>query len=188
MFRASAIGLFVVIAAGSAHAQQSSMPSLAEIARQAEAAKPTARKATRTYTNGSLGSVPREEHAVAAPTPAAVFESRSLGKPVPAEEMVARSEAKVESDNTARQSQQTWQMRAATLRKQIDDLRSRLSMLTIPNPLTEGSPALKQSNDVEIANTRGAIDGLRKQWMRLEAGAAEAKIPSAWLDPRPQFQ
>ena len=107
---------------------------------------------------------------------------------MPAEELVARSEAKVESDNAARQSQQTWQMRAATLRKQIDDLRSRLSMLTIPNPLTEGSPALKQSNDVEIANTRGAIDGLRKQWMRLEAGAAEAKIPSAWLDPRPQFQ
>ena len=188
MFRASAIGLFVAIAVGSAHAQQSSMPSLAEIARQAEAAKPTVRKATRTYTNGSLGSVPREEHAVAAPTLAAVFESRSLGKPVPAEELVARSEAKVESDNAARQSQQTWQMRAATLRKQIDDLRSRLSMLTIPNPLTEGSPALKQSNDIEIANARAATDGLRKQWMRLEAGAAEAKVPSAWLDPRPQFQ
>jgi hypothetical protein len=188
MFRASVIGVFVTIAAGSAHAQQSSMPSLAEIARQAEAAKPTVRKATRTYTNGSLGSVPTEAPAVAAPTAAAVFESRSLGKPVPAEEMVARSQAKVESDNAAQQSPQTWQMRAATLRKQIDDLRSRLSMLTIPNPLTEASPALKASNDIEIANARAAIDGLRKQWMRLEVGAGEAKIPSGWLDPRPQFQ
>ena len=83
------------------------------------------RKANRTYTNASLGAVPDAEPSAAVPTAGAVFESRSLGKAVSAEEMVSRSESKVESDNTAKQSEQTWQMRAATLRKQIDDMKSK---------------------------------------------------------------
>jgi hypothetical protein len=186
--RVSTIAVLVAIAAGSASAQQSSAPSLAEVARKAEAAKPTIRKAKRTYTNASLGGVSQDQRADAAPVAGAVFESRSLGKALPAEEMVARSEAKVESDNAGKQSQQTWQMRAASLRKQIDDMQSRLSTLTVPNALTEANPAIKQANDRDIANARTALDGLRKQWARLEAAAREDRVPGGWLDPRPQFQ
>ena len=180
----------MAITAGSARAQQTVTLPLGDIARQAEAAKPTVRKATRTYTNGSLASVPGDEPAVAAPTAGVAFESRSLGKALSAEEMIARSEAKVESDrdNAARQSEPTWRMQAESLRKQIDDMQSRISPMLVPNPLTEADPILKKSNDSDIANARAALDGLKKQWTRLEAAAGEAKIPTAWLDPRPQRQ
>jgi hypothetical protein len=177
---------FVALAVGGAGAQQplqSLTPSLADIARQAEAAKPTTRKATRTYTNGSLASVPRDASVVAAPPAVAAFESRSLGKVVPAEELLARSEAKIESDK--QQSEPTWRGQAESLRKQIDDIRSRISAMMVPNALTDADPVIKKSNDIDIANARKGLDGLLKQWAKLEASASEAKIPSAWLDPRP---
>ena len=193
MLRGVAAAIVVVMAVEGVRAQQPA-PPLAEVARQAEAAKPTIRKAARTYTNASLAEVPKHEASPAAAAatagaPATVaFESRSLGKAVPAEEMVARSEEKVERDNAAQQSEATWRMRANTLRMQIDEMRARIAELTVPNPLTEANPELQKSNANNIANARAALDGLRKQWGRLEVGAEEAKISREWLDPRPQFQ
>ncbi|MEO7157127.1 MAG: hypothetical protein ABI039_06175 [Vicinamibacterales bacterium] len=187
--RPSAAVMFsaIVIAVGSTQAQEPSQASLAEVARKAETAKATTRRATKIYTNASLSAVPTDDAPVA-PAAGAIFESRSLGKSVSAEEMVARSEDKVEKDNAAQQSEPDWRNRAASLRKQLDDMRSRISALTVPNALTEANPTLKKSNDLDVANARRALDGLRKQWERLEVSASEAKIPSAWLDPRPQFQ
>ena len=182
----------MAIAAGSARAQQplqSLTPSLADIARQAEAAKPTIKKATKAYTNASLGAIPKDEPApVVAPPPRIGFESKSLGKVVSPEELVSLSEQKIESDRVAQESEPNWRNRAASLRKQIDDMQSRISALMVPNALTDADPLLKKERDSDLANARKGLDGLLKQWAKLEMSATEAKIPNGWLDPRPARQ
>ena len=181
----------VLIAGGHAVAQTQVMPPLAEVARQAEAAKATARKAKKTYTNSDLSADPRHQPDPApapAAAPAAGFVSKTSGKTVPAEEMIAASEAKAEEATVAKESEETWRMRAASLRKQVDEMRARIEQLTAPDPLRDENPVLKRTNDVEIVNARAALEGLRKQWTRLEASARELKVPDAWLDPKPVVQ
>ena len=61
-------------------AQQPAQPSLAEVARQAEAAKPTIKKATKSYTNNDLG--PDGLPPAAAAEPPSGYVSKTLDKPV----------------------------------------------------------------------------------------------------------
>ena len=163
------------------------MPPLAEIARQAEATKATVKKAKKAYTNSDLGKDPRGEPAPAPTAPSTGLVSKSLGKPVPAEEMVERSEAKVESDALAQESEESWRTRATLVRKQVDQLRARLTELTTSDASRAESPAVRALNASNISNTRGALDGLRKQWARLEVSAKERKVPQHWLEPLPTF-
>jgi len=178
---------FVAIAAGSARAQEQPMVPLAEVARQAEAAKPAVKKATKSYTNANLTADSRGEPAPAPPAPDSGFVSKSLGKPVSAEEMVTRSEAKVESDVLAKQSEDDWRKRSSSLRKQVEDMQSRIAELSVPNALTDSNPALKKDNDNNIANARAALEDLKTRWTRLEASALKVKIPLAWIQPQPSF-
>lgn len=183
------IGVLWASIGTSAQQPQPTTVPLGDLARQAEAAKATAKKANKTYTNANLSADLRGEPT---PVPAAAspsgFVSKSLGKALPPEEMVARSEQKVEQDVKDQQKEGTWRMRATSLRKQIDDMQSRVATLSVPNALTDASAVLKKANDAELANARAALDGLKKRWTRLEAEAREVKIPSEWLDPRPKAE
>ena len=185
----------VLLSGGHAFAQTQVMPPLADVARKAEAAKATAKKAKKSYTNSDLSADPRGERApapapAAAPTaaPEAGFVSKTTGKPVPAEEMVAASAAKAEEGEVAKESEATWRHRASAVRQQVDKMRERLAELSTPNQLTDENPRLKAENERDIANARTALDGLRKQWGRLETSAREKKIPLAWIEPAPSFQ
>ena len=179
--------VFVAVAAGGAHAQQQAPPSLGEVARQAEAAKATTRKAKKTYGNSDLKAVPSSAPAApAAPTES--FVSKSLGKAVPAEEMVALSEEKVSNDEVPKESEADWRQRAASMRIQIDKLQERLAALTKPNPARDANAAATSRNNIVVANLQSGLDSLTKSWARFEEAARVAKIPSAWLEPRPQFQ
>ena len=185
MLRVSIIGVaLVAMTAGIAGAQQQAMPSLAEVARKAEAAKATVRKAKKTYTNADLGADPRGEPAPApSPAPAAGFVSATTGKPVTAEEIVKRSEEKVEEAEVAKESEEDWRARAQSLRVQIDKLQTRLTALTNPNPARDANAAAKARNESELANVRTGLDGLRKSWANLESSAREKKVSLAWLEP-----
>ncbi len=177
---------FVVITAGRALAQDQVSPPLAEVARQAEAAKATVKKAPKTYTNSDLSAAPRGEPAPAA-APASGFVSKSLDKPVPAEELVARSEAQVESATVAKESESAWRNRADSVRKQVDRLRERLTELMTSDASTAESPAVRVANASDIATTRAALESMRKQWSRLEASAKDLQVPMAWIEPPPMF-
>ena len=177
---------FVAITAGRALAQDQVMPPLAEVARQAEAAKATVKKAKKTYTNSDLASDPRGEPAPA-PAPASGFVSKSLGKQVPAEELVARSEAQVESEAVAKESEEAWRKRADSVRRQVDRLRERLTELMTSDASRAESPAVRAGNASDIATTRAALESVRKQWARLETSAKELKVPMAWIEPLPTF-
>ena len=192
MIRVSLIGAALMAAtAGAAWAQEQVMPSLAEVARQAEAAKANARKAKKTYTNSSLSADPRGEAATpaapaAAATPVTAAASAPAGTPAPAVVTAPIGGAKVEGE-LPKESEESWRTRAAAVRTQADRLRVRMAELTTPNGLRDQNPPVKAANDVEIANTRTAVDALKKQWARIEASANERKIPLAWIQPAPVF-
>lgn len=191
MRRVSVIAVaLVALSAAGAYAQQQAPPSLGEVARQAEAAKATIRKAKKTYGNSDLKAVPSSAPAApagpAAPTEG--FVSKSLGKAVPAEEVVALSEEKVSHDEVRKESEADWRQRAASMRIQIDKLQERLAALTKPNPARDANAAATSRNNIVVANLQSGLDSLTKSWARFEEAARVAKIPSAWLEPRPQFQ
>ncbi len=164
-------------------AAQSAEPDLAAIARQAEAAKTTAPKAKKTYTNADLGAggVPRAD----TKPPAEGFMSSTLGKPVSAEEMLERSEAKAAEDQRTKLPDEYWIGQATAIRKQAEKMVPRLAELKArkPNP----NAALQKRADQERAMLQDQIDSLKKKWSGLEAEARTAKANLALISPPPAF-
>lgn len=188
MLRVSFIAAaLLVISAGSARAQEQVMVPLADVARQAEAAKATARKAKKTYTNANLTADPRGDTASPpAPAPVAAVASTPEATP-PATAAAAASGAAPAEGEVPKESEESWRTRAGNLRTQADRLRARMADLTVPNRLRDEDPGVKAATDREITNTRSAVDALKKQWARLEMSAIERKIPMAWIQPQPEF-
>ena len=180
------VALVLTTSAGTAAQQSQAVISLGEVARQAEAAKPSVKKAKKIYTNADLGAQAQREAAEA--PPATGFMSGALGKPVTAEEMVARSQEKIDGATRAAQPEEHWRQRAEPLRVQIAKLQSRLASLMKPNEARSANPAAQARQDAEIAKVQAGLDGLNRQWTALEESAREARIPSEWLDPRPTRQ
>lgn len=190
MFRVPVIVFaLVVIGAGTARAQEQSMMPLAELARQAEAAKTTAKKAKKTYTNASLTADPRGESPTT-PAPAATATSAAAraaeARPDASATAATAADAKSEGE-PGKESEASWRARAATVRTQVDALRVRITNLTTPNKLRDENPGIKASNDIQIENARSALAELRKQWMRIETSAIQRKIPIEWIQPAPVF-
>jgi hypothetical protein len=156
------------------------------VAKKAEAAQPTIRKAKKSYTNADLSGDPRGEPA-AAPAPAAGFISATTGAVLTAEEMVARSEEKVDPTNGHALPEEHWRARADSLRVQIEKLQTRQTALRKPNAARDENAPARARNDAELAKVETGINTLIKQWGKLEEAARLAKVPSGWIEPRPQF-
>jgi hypothetical protein len=180
------ISLFA--ASGALAAQQAVTPPLGDVAREAEAAKATTKKATKVYTNSNLTADPTPPPAApAAPASESGFVSKTTGKSVTADEIVTRSEDKVEKDTIAEQSESNWRARAESLRVQIKRLQDQMTAMTQPNAARDANPAARARYEADVARVQTGLDGLAKQWATLESGARYAKIKSEWLDPRPTF-
>lgn len=185
-------GLCLVIACAAAmtavSAQQPSQPSLAEVARQAEAAKASTTKASttkakKTYTNADLSKDNRGEPAPVPAAPPPGFMSSTLGKPVSAGEIIARSEDAVDQASGKAQSEEHWRGRAESLRTQIEKLQTRMTALTKPNEARDANPGAKARNEAEIAKVQQGLNALMKQRETFEESARVAKIPPEWIQP-----
>lgn len=177
----------VVVASSVLVAQQAATTPLGDIAKEAEAAKATAKKATKSYTNADLTADPRGEAPPPPPPPANGFMSASLGRVVTADEMLTRSEEKAEKDSITKESEAQWRGRAESIRKQVAALQQRITELSMSDALRDANPIAMSQNNKEITNARQGLDALKRQWDRLEASAKEQKANTAWLDPRPTF-
>ena len=189
VIRASVLALSMVatVAWPAVAQEQSATPSLAEVARQAEAAKPAIKKAKKTYTNADLAQDPRGEPAPAAPL---TEPSKSLDKPVTPKEAAARSDAKVDAGDAgavAQESEEDWRTRADAVRREVVRMTARLTELTTSNASRAENAEVRARNASDISNTRTALELLRKQWGRIEAAARERKIPMSWIEPPPAF-
>jgi DNA repair exonuclease SbcCD ATPase subunit len=183
MSRALVLGAAIIVVAASTAAAQTGAPDLAAIARQAEAAKASAPKAKKTYTNADLG--PDGMPPAAEATPQTGFMSSSLGRPVSAEEMLELSKAKVAEDVKQNEPDEAWIAQAAAIRRQVEKLAPRLAELKS----REKSPnaTMQQRADQQIADIEKQIEGFKKRWAGLEDAARTAKVSLALLMPAPAF-
>jgi hypothetical protein len=179
--------ILMAITTDRAFAQEQTTPPLADVARQAEAAKPNVKKAKKTYTNSDLGADPRGEATPAPSAAAASTVSALLDKPAAAQLTATAPGAKTDTDAVPQESEDSWRKRATAVREQVAQLRGRLTELTTPNKLTDANPILQAAVAGDIKNTRDGLARLRAQWSRLEASAREKKISMAWIEPAPQF-
>lgn len=179
------VAIVVTVAASAVAQTPATTPSLGQVARQAEAAKATVKKAKKTYTNADLSAVPASSPAPEPAPPASGFVSKALDKPVPPEEIIARSEEQVEQDSVKKESEPRWRKRAESIRMQVETVAERLVALNKPNEARSNNPAAAARHAAEVAKFEQGRDALKQDWAKLEEAARVAKIPSAWLDPRP---
>jgi hypothetical protein len=187
VIRISVLAVMLIAIVTDRASAQVQTPPLAEVARQAEAARPTVKKAKKTYTNSDLGADPRGEPIPATKAASAPTVSTLLDKPTAAQSTAATNGAKTDAEAVPQESEESWRSRAKAIREQVAQVRARLAELTTPNKLTEANPILQAAVAGDIKNTRDALGRLRAQWARLEASAREKKISLAWIEPAPQF-
>jgi len=167
-----------------ARAQQAGQPSLADVARQAEAARDrgAVKKARKAYTNKDLGATP----AVATSEPSTGFVSKTTGQEVSAEELVKRGEQQVaEQQPPQGPPEATWRQRAKYIRDQVDTTKTRLNKyLHLPeNP----DPAQQRKVQNAIVAMRTSLTELENRWSALEKSASENKADPSWIAPPPDF-
>jgi hypothetical protein len=183
--RAFGLGLtFVITIAASAAAQTKPAPSLGEVARAAEAAKPTVKKAKKTYTNAALKPDPHGDAPAPAASSSPVAPTTASAKPAAAEEATAGSEQEVPQEEV-KESEDAWRRRAARIRTQIEQLQARLVIMNKPSEARNNNPAAQARHATELNKVTEGLQSLKTDWAALEERAVAAKVPSAWLDPRP---
>lgn len=178
------LALTLVFALAASAAAQSGEPNLAEVARQAEAARSSVPKAKKTYTNADLSSdglPPAPEKSA----PAAGYMSASQNKPVSAEEMLELSNAKSAADEKQNRPDKFWIDQATTIRLQVEKLAARLAQLKVvaKNP----DALLQKRTEQQIGDIQYQMERFKKRWAGLEEEARTAKVNLALLLPAPAF-
>jgi hypothetical protein len=174
-------------------AQQQTTAPLGDVARQAEAAKATVKKAKKRYSNADLSVEPKSETAAASPVPPSNGSmSASPGRVVTPEQTVAggaekQAAGKADAEAKPKQGEAHWRGRAEAIRTQMATLQERLDALAQPNAARDANPVAKTRSDAEVAKVQTGLDALKKQWARLEDAAKAEEANSAWLDPRPKM-
>ena len=184
--RNAAFVLALVAGAGIASAQQS-VPSLADVARQSEAARPTSKKARRSYTNADLSDRKLEIDPAASNADAKVTQApvatQAAVKADAATAPSAPAASAAAATPTPQQTEAFWKGRADTIRSEVDRAQTRL--LGFRKPVD--SPTLKALNDREVAKYTEVLKSLEKQWDRLESQAKAVNVNPQWLGVRPNF-
>jgi hypothetical protein len=158
--------------------------SLADIARKEEARRAEAPKAKKSYSNADLGpgGVPEPEAAPA--EDANCYQSKSEGKCVTADELVANSAsaAKVVEEapreDTIRKQAESLRAELANTQREIDQLVAKSENAALP-------PAQRQLAAETLVLKQPALAGFQRRWARLEQQIKENKLPHAWIEPVP---
>lgn len=179
-----AVVWFVATVTGPAAAQQGQV-SLADLARKVEAERTSSEKRpSKSYTNKDL-KAPAGKPADDSAEPPAGYVSASTGEVVSAEELLKRSEAKVDQQSGATLPEEYWRQRADYLRAEFERAQNMIDKINgTPPPQALPAQARRQH---EITKIRQMVDGLTRQWDKLEQSAQAAKINMAWIGSKPAF-
>jgi len=165
-----------------AAAQERAMVPLAEVARQAEAAKATLAKAKKSYTNTDL-HVSTESQAMVPAADASKADVSASGKSTASEQTTNTGNEKAPAEPAQTQPEAYWRQRADFIRSQVEKAKSEIARLNVVVP--GRSAALEASNANEIKKYQQMLDGAMKQWALLEASAQASKVPAAWIGSAP---
>ena len=165
--------------------------SLGDVARQEEARRVTAKKATKSFSNADLK--PSEIAPVSgamATGPAAV--AAAAGEPcdksksdcAPAAEAAPSTSEKISAEELAKQ-EPNWRSRAGGLRDQLAKAQQEVDALAVTADDPSRSPGERGVAQRMVALRQSVLDGLERRWASLEREAEERGVPRHWLDPRP---
>ena len=171
--------LAIVLAAVPVAAQ-----SLADLARQEEGRRASAKKAVRTLSNADLGPSAIAAAAGAVPAEPACYVSKSSGQCVSPDEMVATSVAGVVTKENA-PFEQSWRRDAEEIRSQIEKIREPIPALEAVIADDTRLPSDRKGAQKALAGAEQALSILERRWEKLEKAAADQHIPRAWIEPVP---
>jgi hypothetical protein len=181
--RLVAIAAAITIAVTPMHAQQSA--SLADLARRVEKEQATSpKKATKTYTNASLSPLPDAPAPSSADAAAQVSATKTTGAAGNQSPEGGVVEAAAPIGN-AGMPQGYWRERANYIRAEAEKALQRRALLE-KEPINTAADGRRTDNNLK--QVQQMLDGLQKQWDRLASGIATAKLPAAWIEPKPSFQ
>ena len=186
MDRAVTIGRRIVSAAiaASLTAAPVAAQSLGDIARQEEARRASAQKAMKTLSNADLDPSAIAPQSGTAPAEPSCYMSKSTGRCVTAEEMVATSVAGVVTKENA-PSEQKWRNAAADIRSQVE--KTQHSIATLEGAVADEGRSVSDRKALEktLAAARQALARFERQWEAFEMTAGNEHIPRKWLEPIP---
>lgn len=163
-----------------------SAQSLGDLARKEESRRATS-SSVKSFSNADLK--PSEIITPAAPgepAPAAsdCYMSKSLGKCVTADEMIANTSNNIATKEQAKQ-EPTWRQDAEHIRSQLARAQEELQLMT-----TAANDAVRSAGERAVAAKLAAqkqriVEDLERQWDKFEKSAANDRVPRAWIEPIP---
>lgn len=177
-------GIFAAVAV--ALAMPASAQSLAEVAKKEEARRAGAPKAVKSYSNADLA--PSDVPAPKASEPAeACYESSSLNKCIPADELLTRVTANTPNVELAKE-EDGWRRSAEQIRALVLRLQGEMKPLAATaadESRSAGERALAASG---VARMSKSLRTQQEKWATLEKEAALKLVPHEWLEPVPPFE
>ena len=164
-----------------------SAQSLGELARQEEARRNTARKATRSFSDSDLrpaaiGAAPDTSPA----SSSSCYMSVSEGRCMTADEVLARSLANIASPETKKQEPLIRQ-EASQIRAELTRVRQELNQLSATAG-DQSRPAARRAAAADaLASQQRILEQVEQRWLKLEKYAAQQRIPREWIEPVPQL-
>jgi hypothetical protein len=158
--------------------------SLGDVSRQEEARRATTKKAVKTLTNSDLDPNAITQSAGAAPAEASCYMSKSLGRCVGVEELVAKSVAGVQTAQNA-PFEQTYRAEAKSIRSQIEKSQNAIASLEAVIADQGRSPSDRKAAEQSLPAARQMLAGLEKQWEKLERAVGNQHLPHTWIETVP---
>lgn len=184
----AALTLICVVTAAPAWAQ-----SLGDVARKEAERRTTAKKAVKSFSNADLN--PSEiSNPSAAPAATEAVGGNSAAdnqaKPAagsPATDPNAAATQKEPAAAPREQKEPEWRANAEALRQLIDKAQADYAKSAALAADTSRSPGERAGTSQFLAQQARALEGLERNWQRLEKQAEALRVPRTWLDPRPIF-
>ena len=166
MFRMSMMAAVaaITLSTATAYAQPASTPSLGDVARQTAVQWAVGKKATKVYTNASLGVLPEEVTTVA---PASAPPTTAAPPAAAAPPATTANDDKAAADGISK-DENHWRNQAATLRADLARARATLDRQT------GGTP--------QYVEAQRSVGFFQKRWDALVEAAKTANVPPEWLE------
>ena len=160
-----------------------SAQSLGDLARQEELRRSTAKKATRSLSNGDLESR-RDVSTSTSESSESCYMSISQGRCVTADELMSRS-----TSPAPRRKRQEPMIRqeAAAIRNELSRVQQELDELAKTAPTKNGRRQRRSMAADTLAKRQPMLERLKQRWVKLEKYMEQQRIPHEWIEPVPDL-
>ena len=182
MSRRRIVGAFVALSIAAA---PTAAQSLADVARQEEARRATAPKASKSYSNESLGpDAVIGAVTVTAEPEVSCYMSVKSGRCVTADEIIANTALKIQTAANA-VKEPIVRQQADSIREELAWLEQEIDVLTEQEANDHLPAAKRQLAGDALAMKRPQFEHAQQQWAKLERMVEVERYPHDWIEPVP---